>query len=55
MTAAFEAEYARRFSFLMPDKTIIAEAVSVEVTGAQENLAADTTARSAQPKTAPSR
>ena len=48
MTAAFEAEYARRFSFLMPDKTIIAEAVSVEVTGAQENLAADTTARSAQ-------
>ncbi len=47
MTAAFEAEYARRFSFLMPDKAIIAEAVSVEVTGAQENLAADTTARSA--------
>ncbi|HEV2252006.1 MAG TPA: hydantoinase B/oxoprolinase family protein, partial [Streptosporangiaceae bacterium] len=47
MTAAFEAEYARRFSFLMPDKTIIAEAVSVEVTGAQENLAADTTIRSA--------
>ena len=32
MTAAFEAEYARRFSFLMPGKTIIAEAVSVEVT-----------------------
>ena len=47
MTAAFEAEYTRRFSFLMPDKTIIAEAVSVEVTGAQENLAADPTARSA--------
>ncbi len=38
MTAAFEAEYARRFSFLMPGKTIIAEAVSVEVTGAQVNL-----------------
>ncbi len=37
MTAAFEAEYARRFSFLTPDKTIIAEAVSVEVTGAQES------------------
>jgi len=34
MTAAFETEYARRFSFLMPGKTIIAEAVSVEVTGA---------------------
>ena len=47
MTAAFEAEYARRFSFLMPGKTIIAEAVSVEVTGAQEEQAADTTARSA--------
>jgi 5-oxoprolinase (ATP-hydrolysing) len=41
MTGAFEAAYARRFSFLMPDKTIIAEAVSVEVTGAQEILAAD--------------
>ena len=33
MTAAFEAEYTRRFSFLMPGKTILAEAVSVEVTG----------------------
>ncbi len=49
MTSAFEAEYARRFSFLMRDKTVIAEAVSVEVTGAQqERTAADTTARSAQ-------
>ena len=48
MTAAFEASYARRFSFLMPDKTIIAEAVSVEVTGAREDEAASTTARSAQ-------
>ena len=53
MTAAFEAEYARRFSFLMPDKAIIAEAVSVEVTGAQENLAADTTARSASSSVGP--
>jgi 5-oxoprolinase (ATP-hydrolysing) len=35
MTAAFEAEYSRRFSFLMPDKPVIVEAVSVEVTGAQ--------------------
>jgi 5-oxoprolinase (ATP-hydrolysing) len=34
MTAAFEAEYARRFSFLMRDKPVIVEAVSVEVTGA---------------------
>ena len=53
MTAAFEAEYARRFSFLMPDKAIIVEAVSVEVTGAQENLAADTTARSAPSSVGP--
>jgi 5-oxoprolinase (ATP-hydrolysing) len=36
MTAVFEAEYSRRFSFLMPDKPVIVEAVSVEVTGAQE-------------------
>ena len=36
MTAAFEAEYARRFSFLMPDKPVLVEAVSVEVTGAQQ-------------------
>jgi 5-oxoprolinase (ATP-hydrolysing) len=36
MTAAFEAEYSRRFSFLMPDKPVLTEAVSVEVTGAQE-------------------
>jgi len=36
MTAAFEAEYARRFAFLMPDKPVLVEAVSVEVTGAQQ-------------------
>jgi 5-oxoprolinase (ATP-hydrolysing) len=36
MTAAFEAEYARRFSFLMPDKPVLVEAVSVEITGAQQ-------------------
>jgi 5-oxoprolinase (ATP-hydrolysing) len=57
MTAAFEAEYSRRFSFLMRDKTIVAEAVSVEVTGAQEDPAStgpeqrpgpDTTDRSAE-------
>jgi 5-oxoprolinase (ATP-hydrolysing) len=47
MTRAFEAEYARRFSFLMRDKTITIEAVSVEVMGAQEKLSADTTVRSA--------
>ena len=48
MLEAFEAEYTRRFSFLMRDKTIVVEAVSVEVTGTQENLATDTTARSAE-------
>ncbi len=48
MTAAFEAEYSRRFSFLMPDKPVIAEAVSVEVTGAADEpvAGADSTARS---------
>ena len=30
MTAAFEAAYRRQFSFLMPDKPLIVEAVSVE-------------------------
>ncbi|HEY2304459.1 MAG TPA: hydantoinase/oxoprolinase family protein, partial [Streptosporangiaceae bacterium] len=30
MTAAFEHAYRQQFSFLMPDKTILAEAVSVE-------------------------
>ena len=36
MTAAFEAEYSRRFSFLMRDKPVIVEAVSVEVTAARQ-------------------
>ena len=43
MTAAFEAEYSRRFSFLMRDKPVIVEAVSVEVTGAQEEYQTVTT------------
>jgi len=30
MAAAFEAAYRRRFSFLMPDKPIVVEAVSIE-------------------------
>jgi 5-oxoprolinase (ATP-hydrolysing) len=30
MTAAFEAAYRQRFSFLMPDKPLVVEAVSVE-------------------------
>ncbi len=47
MTAAFEAEYSRRFSFLMRDKPVIVEAVSVEVTGAQEEFgSSDNPARS---------
>ena len=41
MTAAFEAEYARRFSFLMRDKPVIVEAVSVEVTAARPEAAGD--------------
>jgi 5-oxoprolinase (ATP-hydrolysing) len=55
MTAAFEAEYSRRFSFLMPDKQVIAEAVSVEVTGAADEPGADadTTARSENEDSAP--
>jgi 5-oxoprolinase (ATP-hydrolysing) len=57
MTRAFEAEYSRRFSFLMRDKPVIAEAVSVEVTGKQDELgpSADTTARSAREDKAPPR
>ncbi|HEY6296097.1 MAG TPA: hydantoinase/oxoprolinase family protein, partial [Streptosporangiaceae bacterium] len=53
MTRSFEAEYARRFAFLMRDKPILVEAVSVEVTGAQEELnEGETTARSAKEETA---
>ena len=49
MIAAFEAEYARRFSFLMRDKQIVVEAVSVEVIGAHEDVdESDTTDRSAK-------
>jgi 5-oxoprolinase (ATP-hydrolysing) len=42
MTAAFEAEYSRRFSFLMRDKPVLVEAVSVEVTGSQPEDNTDT-------------
>ena len=41
MTAAFEAEYSRRFSFLMRDKPVIVEAVSVEVTAARQEPGGD--------------
>jgi 5-oxoprolinase (ATP-hydrolysing) len=49
LTAAFETEYSRRFSFLMRDKPVLVEAVSVEVTGAPDELDDDagTTVRSA--------
>src|SRR5262249_46643804 len=33
MTAGFERAYRQQFSFLMPDKAILVEAVSVEVAG----------------------
>jgi 5-oxoprolinase (ATP-hydrolysing) len=55
MTAAFEAAYRRRFSFLMPDKPIVVEAVSVEASDAPAaspadpaNPPGDTTARSVE-------
>ena len=41
MMSAFEQAYRRRFSFLMPDKTVVAEAVSVEVIGTHESGGAD--------------
>jgi 5-oxoprolinase (ATP-hydrolysing) len=55
MTAAFEAEYSRRFSFLMRDKPVIVEAVSVEVTAARQEAEseADTPPRSASEKERP--
>jgi 5-oxoprolinase (ATP-hydrolysing) len=39
MRKAFEEAYRQRFSFLMPDKPITVEAVSVEVVGASEPAA----------------
>ena len=57
MTAAFEAEYSRRFSFLMRDKPVIVEAVSVEVTAArpEPDGDADTGPRSDQKQAEPAR
>ena len=57
MIAAFEAEYRRRFSFLMGDKPVIVEAVSVEVTAArpEPDGEADTEPRSGQAKAEPAR
>ncbi len=55
MTAAYEAEYSRRFSFLMRDKPVIVEAVSVEVTAARQEPdgEADTPPRSDSEKERP--
>src|SRR5271165_7301428 len=57
MTAAFEAEYSRRFSFLMRGKPVIVEAVSVEVTAARQEPdgSADTPPRSDQNQAEPAR
>jgi 5-oxoprolinase (ATP-hydrolysing) len=57
MTAAFEAEYSRRFSFLMRDKPVVVEAVSVEVTAARQEPDgdADSPPRSVQDKAEPAR
>jgi 5-oxoprolinase (ATP-hydrolysing) len=41
MADAFEAAYLRRFSFLMRDKPVTVEAVSVELTGASEPVTED--------------
>ena len=40
LVRAFEAAYRQQFSFLMPDKPVLLEAVSVEVTAAPEPVAA---------------
>ncbi|MFY9929554.1 MAG: hydantoinase B/oxoprolinase family protein [Streptosporangiaceae bacterium] len=56
MTAAFEAEYSRRFSFLMPDKPVLVEAISVEAVsagdgGTQPDLASGARVTEAPPGT----
>ena len=53
MTKAFEEAYQRRFSFLMRDKPITVEAVSVELIGASEPVAEDRPARQARRRRGP--
>jgi 5-oxoprolinase (ATP-hydrolysing) len=48
MVGAFETAYRRRFSFLMPDKPIVAEAVSVELIG-RSGLSAEAAAAGIRP------
>jgi 5-oxoprolinase (ATP-hydrolysing) len=45
MLSDFETAYRQHFSFLMPGRTVVAEAVSVELTSASEQLAAAEHAR----------
>ncbi len=49
MVGQFEAAYKQRYSFLMPDKALIVEAVSVEAIGASGNAAAAPEAFAARP------
>jgi 5-oxoprolinase (ATP-hydrolysing) len=44
MRRQFDTEYRQRYGFLMPDRPLIAEAVSVEVSGSDEMLAAEAAA-----------
>jgi 5-oxoprolinase (ATP-hydrolysing) len=46
MATQFEADYRQRYSFLMPDKALIVEAISVEATGAEDVPAKQTFAKS---------
>jgi 5-oxoprolinase (ATP-hydrolysing) len=45
--ASFESAYRQRFAFLMPDRTLVIEAVSVEAVGQGEQAAGDGEAASA--------
>ncbi len=51
--AAFENAYRARYSFLMPGRALIAEAVSVEATGRGDDPDAPAQARAAAPPAAP--
>jgi 5-oxoprolinase (ATP-hydrolysing) len=52
LVSAFEAAYRQHFSFLMPDKPIVLEAVSVELTSAAEPPGAGPAASASGPVTA---
>jgi 5-oxoprolinase (ATP-hydrolysing) len=49
MAKDFEDAYQQRFSFLMPDKPVTVEAVSVEVIGTSDTVAEDLANAAAQP------